>query len=327
MNGQKIILHTRKMYKENKIAVVIPAYNEGKLIELTLNGIPEFVDIVFVVHDGSTDDTYERILKLQGIQKRIIVINHETNKGLGQSLIDGYLTSKESDADITVIMAGDNQMDPNDLPNLLDRIIDEGFDYVKGNRLLHSEVKTSMPRYRLIGNAILTILTKFATGYFFLMDPQSGYTAIKNSVLKKIPIEKMTKGYGYNADILCMLNIQGFKVTDQEIRPVYGDEKSKIKLLKYIFKSTFLLIRLFFRRLWRRYVILDFHPLILFYLFSIFNIIAIIIPLIVRFFVLYKSEGEAPKTTLIILVFTTLITFQSVLFAIWMDMDYNKRKS
>ncbi len=314
------------MYKSKRIAVIIPAYNEGVLIEQTLQGIPPFIDFIYVVHDCSTDNTKDRIIKQGEVDPRIMMIDHKKNMGLGQTLIDGYVASKNnSDIDISVIMAGDNQMDPEDLPGLLDRIIEEEFDYVKGNRLLHRDVKTTMPRYRLVGNAILTILTKFATGYFYLMDPQCGYTAIKNSALKKIPIEEMTKGYGYNADILCMLNIQGFKVTDIEVRPVYGDEKSKIKLIKYIWKSFFLLQRLFLRRLWRRYVILDFHPLIMFYLFSIFNIVALIIPFLIRFFVLFVETGEAPKTTLIILVFTTLITFQSVLFAIWMDMDYNKR--
>jgi hypothetical protein len=174
-------------------------------------------------------------------------------------------------------MAGDNQMYPGDLPAILDRIIDEGYDYIKGNRLLHSNIG-SMPKYRFFGNSILTILTKFATGYYSLMDPQCGYTAIKNTALVKIPIENMTKGYGYNADILCMLNIQKFKVADVEVRPVYDREKSKIQLWKYIPKTSWLLINLFFRRLWQRYVILDFHPLILFYLFAAFNLIFIIIP-------------------------------------------------
>ena len=305
---------------------MIPAYNEGALIEKTLSGIPGYIDTLYVVHDGSTDDTLERIRNRMSADPRIILINHEKNSGLGQSLIDGYLASRDSDTDITVIMAGDNQMDPVDLPTLLDRIIDERYDYVKGNRLLHKEVKNSMPRHRIVENAVLTILTKFATEYFFIMDPQCEYTAIRNSALKKIPIHDMTKGYGYNADILCMLNIEGFRVADCEVRPVYGDEKSKIKLLKYIFKTSTLLMRLFFRRLWKRYVILDFHPLVLFYLFVVLNLFAVIIPLSIRFFYFYYKFDLAPKTTLIILSFSVLITFQSLLFSIWMDMDYNKRK-
>lgn len=313
------------MYKGEKIAVVVPAYNEELLIVETLNGIPEFVDYIIVINDSSEDGTLSLITKQQAKDKRLIIINHDKNKGLGQSLIDGYLESLRTDSDITAIMAGDNQMHPDDLPILIDKLIDEDFDYVKGNRLLHQDI-SAMPKYRFLGNAVLTILTKFATGYYTLMDPQAGYTAIKNDVLKKIYIDKMTKGYGYNAYILCMLNIYGYKVTDVEIIPVYGKERSKIKLWKYIPQTSIILLKLFFYRLWKRYIVLDFHPLILFYLFALFNFIFIIIPFTIRFFIMYFKFGEAPKTTLTILVFSILIAFQSILFAIWMDMDYNKKK-
>ena len=311
------------MYKNHKVGVVVPAYNEAMLILETLNGMPAYLDKIFVINDASKDRTLELIRQQQIKDQRIEIINHETNKGLGQSLIDGYVASKNSDMDITVVMAGDNQMHPDDLPNLLDPIIELGADYTKGNRLLHENIHT-MPRYRFFGNSMLTILTKFATGYYFSMDPQCGYTAIKNSALKKIPIEQMTKGYGYNADILTMLNIQSFRVTDVKVRPVYDREKSKIKLWKYIPKTSWILINLFFRRLWRRYIILDFHPLILFFLFSLFNIVFIIFPFIIRFIYMYWTTRQFPHTTMTILVFTILMTFQSILFAIWMDMDYNR---
>ncbi len=311
------------MYKGQRIAVVIPAYNEELLIVETLSGIPEYVDILFVINDASRDATLRLMTERQQVDARIVIINHETNKGLGQSLIDGYLASRESDADITAVMAGDNQMHPDDLAGLLDKLIDGGYDYVKGNRLLHRNIG-SMPRYRFFGNALLTILTKFATGYYPLMDPQCGYTAIKNSALRVIPIDRMTKGYGYNADILCMLNIHGFRVTDAQVRPVYDREKSKIKLWKYIPKTSFLLIRLFFRRLWQRYVVLDFHPLVLFYFYALFNLAFIALPLIVRFLYLYFTLNETPMTTLTILALALTTAFQSILFAIWMDMDYNR---
>ena len=183
-----------------------------------------------------------------------------------------------------------------------------------------------MPRYRYFGNAVLTILTKFATGYYALMDPQSGYTAIRNAALRSIPIAKMTKGYGYNADILNMLNIQGYRAGDIKIRPVYGREHSKIVLWKYIPRTSWLLVKLFFRRLWQRYVVLDFHPLVLFYLFSFFCFLFIVLPFTARFFWMYYTYAELPRTTLTILIFTFLIAFQSILFAIWMDMDYNRQR-
>ena len=313
------------MYKDNNICVIIPAYNEEELILETLSGIPGYVDNIIVINDCSKDTTRLLVESRKLNDKRIELINHEKNEGLGKSLIDGYLSSKQNPGtDITAVMAGDNQMNPKDLHKLLDKIIDENYDYIKGNRLLHTNI-SAMPTHRFLGNSVLTILTKFATGYYSLMDPQCGYTAIKNSVLKKIPIEMMTRGYGYNADILCMLNIQQFKVSDAEVEPVYGREKSKIKLWKYIPVTSFLLVKLFFRRLWQRYIVRDFHPLVLFYLFALFNAIFIIIPFSIRFFVLYFKMDVVPKTTLTILFFSILITFQSVLFAIWMDMDYNKR--
>lgn len=314
------------MYKNKKIGIIVPAYNEEILIGETLDGIPNFVDKIIVINDGSTDNTLSIIQKKSLKEKRIQIINHEKNKGLGQSLIDGYLYCRESDLDIIAVMAGDNQMHPDDLYKLLDLIVMKNNDYVKGNRLLHQNI-SSMPLYRFIGNSILTILTKFATGYYSLMDPQCGYTAITKEALAAIPIETMTRGYGYNADILCMLNVGGFKVTDIQVRPVYDREKSKIKLWKYIPKTSILLIRLFFRRLWRRYVILDFHPLILFYLFAFFNSLLIVLPFAFRFFYMYMTYKELPRTTMTILIFTILITFQSILFAIWMDMDYNRRKN
>lgn len=311
------------LYKNHRIGVVVPAYNEEELILETLGGMPEWMDRIFVVNDASRDRTLELIRGRQKEDPRVEIINHETNKGLGQSLIDGYVAAAKSDVDVTVVMAGDNQMHPGDLPTLLDPIVENGFDYVKGNRLLHQNVG-SMPRHRFFGNAVLTILTKFATGYYSLMDPQCGYTAIRNKTLRAIPIEEMTKGYGYNADILNMLNIQRFRVTDVEVRPVYDREKSKIKLWKYIPKTSAILIRLFFRRLWQRYVVVDFHPLVLFYAFAFFNVVAIMIPFIFRFFYMWATVGELPRTTLVVLISTFLVTFQSILFAIWMDMDYNR---
>jgi glycosyltransferase involved in cell wall biosynthesis len=312
------------MYKRHRVAVVVPAFNEEELLLDTLAGIPEFVDIIYVVNDGSSDRTLSLVEEQAAQDVRIRIINHEENQGLGQSLIDGYRASRSSEADITAVMAGDNQMHPDDLAALIDPIIEQGYDYVKGNRLLHGDVHR-MPRHRWFGNAILTILTKFATGYYSVMDPQCGYTAIRNSALATIPIEEMTRGYGYNADILCMLNIHRFGVADVQVRPVYGREKSKIKLWQYIPRTSLILLRLFFRRLWRRYVILDFHPLILFYAFAFFNTLFILVPFAGRLVYMWQKYGEVPKTTLIILVSTFLITFQSILFAIWMDMDYNRK--
>ena len=233
------------MPNNKTIGVVIPAYNEQGLIRKVLTTMPDFVDKMVVVNDGSSDDTLDIIHELGALDSRIVLVNHEKNKGLGQTLIDGYLYAAEAGLDCIAVMAGDAQMDPDDLEGVVSPIIFDGYDYVKGNRLLRHDCYDNMPRYRFFGNAALTLLTKFATGYWHIIDPQCGYTAISNRALKNIPIEGMTKGYGYNADILNMLNLANYRVKDVEVRPVYGDEVSKIKLHKYIPKVSMLLLGLF----------------------------------------------------------------------------------
>ena len=312
------------MYREHSVAVVVPAYKEEELIAETIEGIPDWVDAIIVVEDGSPDGTLEVLEKIATERASVQILRHAVNQGLGQSLIDGYVSAREQGFDLVAIMAGDNQMDAADLPGVLDPIVEGTADYVKGNRLLHRSIG-AMPTYRFLGNSVLTILTKFATGYYRLMDPQCGYTAISKDALARIPIESMTRRYGYNADILCMLNILQFRVADVEVRPVYDREKSKIKLRTYVPKTSWLLMKLVVRRIWRRYIVRDFHPLVLFLVFGLGCLGFIFAPFLARFLYLYAETGEAPQTTLIILVLSGLLGFQSCLFAIWMDMDYNSR--
>ena len=312
------------MYKNKSIGVIVPAYNEEILLPKTLETMPSYVDKIFVIDDFSADKTLSILKDYQKKDSRIQIIIHESNKGLGQSLIDGYLEAISSEVDITAVMAGDNQMSPDDLPAVLDPIVNSEVDYVKGNRLLRDDVTSKMPRHRYIGNSILTLLTKFATGYWKIIDPQCGYTAISLKALKKIPIQKMTKGYGYNADILNMLNLKNQKVQDVEVKPVYGQEKSKIKLTSYIPLVSKLLLKLFFRRMMHKYLIRDFHPLALLYFFSLTNLFLFALPLKIRFFYLYFKIGYAPQTTLILLTFAFTIGFLSLILAMWMDMEDNR---
>ncbi len=312
------------MIKNKTIGVVMPAHNEELLITETLQGIPDFVDKIIVVNDASKDNTKEKILAEQAKQSRIVFIDHEKNKGLGATLADGYVKALELDLDCIAVMAGDNQMDPADLENIVMPIIDETVDYTKGNRLLYKGASKIMPKYRFFGNIVATFLTKFATGYWQLIDPQCGYTAISKKALDKIDIATLKKGYGYNADILYRLNFYNFKITDVEVKPVYGREKSGIKLFRYTIDVCWFLTKMFWRRLMEKYFFRDFHPLILFYFFSFVSLILISIPLIIRFFVLYFQTGQAPGTTLIILSFSLMMGFFSFGFAIWLDMESNK---
>lgn len=303
----------------------MPAHNEELLIAETLSGVPKFVGKIFVVNDASTDKTGQIIKRLAKNNKRIVLISHKENQGLGATLSTGYIAALKAKIDVIAVMAGDNQMDPTELTRVVNPIIDGKTDYVKGNRLLEPDVAAVMPKYRLVGNAVATILTKFATGYWGVIDPQCGYTAISYEALSKIDIKSLKRGYGYNADILTRLNILNFSVTDVPVTPVYGKEKSGIKFTRYVVDVCWLLLKLFLKRMKDKYLVRDFHPLIFFYLMSFVNVFLVSLPLVVRFIYLYAKYGYAPQTTLIILSFTATIGFFSFFFATWMDMEDNKK--
>ena len=312
------------MVENHTIAVVVPAYNEELLIGKTVSTMPAFVDAIIVVNDGSKDRTRAVLLEYQAKDPRLTIIDHPRNKGLGQSLIDGYVHAREQGYDITAVMAGDAQMSPDDLGAVLAPIVAGNADYAKGNRLLVADVAEHMPAYRLVGNAVLTILTKFATGYWQVIDPQCGYTAISKRALAAIPIERMIKGYGYNADILNMLNIRDFFVADVEVKPVYGMEQSKIKLRTYIPTVSWLLVRLFFRRLVQKYMVRNFNPLCLSYLCGAMLLLFGSLPLGIRLIYLYATSREFPQTTMLCLIFVTIAGLQILLAAIQNDMDDNR---
>lgn len=312
------------MYKEQKIAIVIPAYNEERLIGKTLRSIPEYVDFIITVNDGSTDNTAALIDQHREHDPRIYLITNNPNLGLGRSIWKGYATCDELGVDVFVVMAGDGQMDPEDLPNLLDPIVEGKAEYCKGNRLQNKDVKQHMPLYRFFGNAILTILTKFATSYWHAVDPQCGYTAIKKEAYRAVDKEKLHRRYGYNADILTRLNIINCRLAEVPVKAIYGEAKSGIKLYTYIPTVSFLLVKLFIKRLIHKYV-WAFHPILLYYLFGIVllfggGIFGSYVVLIDLFTLRDIGYGWMLLGSIAI-----LIGFQSIFFAIWLDMEDNKK--
>lgn len=236
------------MYRGNKISVVIPAYNEEVLIQDTLRGVPEYVDRIYVVNDGSSDGTEERIREIASKNGRYVLINHEINKGVGAAIVSGYTRSMMDKMDITAVMAGDNQMDPLELPKLLDPIVDGEADYAKGNRLRSRDTAKGMSHWRYFGNNLLTYMTRIAAGNARINDPQNGYTAISNHVFKTMRPESIFTWYGYCNDMLVKLSAFGFTIRDVDIPARYGREKSGISYPKYIYRIS----RLLFNELvWR----------------------------------------------------------------------------
>ena len=312
------------MYRGKTVAVVVPAYNEEKLIGKVLKTIPTFVDHLVVVDDASQDHTGEVVKECQKEDLRIIYLRLKGNQGVGGAIVAGYKWARDHEIEISVVMAGDAQMDPVDLPSLLEPIVEGEVDYSKGNRLFTGKAWRIIPKTRYIGNALLTFLTKIASGYWHVADSQSGYTAIALKVLKTLDLDGIYKRYGMPNDILVKLNVYQFRVRDIPINPIYGvGERSYMKIYRVIFTLSFLLLKLFFWRLKEKYVIRDFHPLVLFYLLGFFlTPVGIIFGgylLIYRLFI-----GTVAPTSALFAAFFAISGLQSLFFAMWFDMEYNK---
>ncbi|MBN1611650.1 MAG: glycosyltransferase family 2 protein [Polyangiaceae bacterium] len=208
-----------------KIAIVVPAYQEGRLIGRTLAGLPDYVDIVVVVDDASSDTT-ATVARCSG-DPRIGVVVHPENRGVGAAIVTGYRRALDQGADVLAVMAGDNQMHPDDLVGVLRPVLDRTADYAKGNRLLHPDART-MPWARRSAGRVLAALTRLATG-LDIGDSQCGYTALSASAARQLPLEGLWPRYGYPNDLLGLLAAHGMRVAEVPVRPVYADESSGVR--------------------------------------------------------------------------------------------------
>lgn len=249
------------MYKEHRIAVVIPAHNEARHVGQVIQGMPEFVDHMIVVDDNSQDATRDVALATE--DPRLILLRTTQQEGVGGAVILGYRKGVGLGSDIVVKMDGDGQMPPEYLSSLLDAVIDQGYDYAKGNRFLAGESLAQMPKHRIFGNVVLTFMTKLASGYWHIFDPQNGYTAIKADALRVLDLDRINKSYFFENDVLIQLNFFGFRVKDVAIPARYGEEESGINLFQVSFTFPFLLLRRYFRRVYQKYVLRDFSPIAL----------------------------------------------------------------
>jgi glycosyltransferase involved in cell wall biosynthesis len=213
------------VYRELRVAVVIPAFNERRKIAETIATVPDLADAVVVVDDASHDDT-ARQAELAALRRadpgRVEVLRHAANRGVGGAIATGYRRAIALGADVAAVMAGDGQMDPDDLPALLDPIASGGADYVKGNRFLHPAIWTTMPASRIFGNLLLSAATRVTSGYRHVFDSQCGYTAIHRRALAAIELDKLFPRYGYPNDLLSRLRIADMRVVDVPVRPIYG---------------------------------------------------------------------------------------------------------
>jgi len=246
------------MYRDLTIAVVMPAYNEARLVGKAITAVPRFVDHVVVIDDCSTDGTVDAVLAVG--DPRLTLIRHTANTGVGGAVRDGHHRALDLGADVSVVMAGDAQMDPAYLPDLLDPIADGTADFTKANRFFSRDSLAGMPRHRVLGSIALSFMTKAASGYWHIFDPQNGYTATSARTLRRIALDQLAIGYEFENDFLIRLCIADARAQDVPIPAVYGDEVSGIRLHKVAPALFWLLFRGFWRRIVVKHVLQSFSP-------------------------------------------------------------------
>jgi glycosyltransferase involved in cell wall biosynthesis len=309
------------MYEGKTVAVVVPAYNEEALIGSTVAGIPDFVDRIIVVDDASSDATAERAATGG---ERVEVLAHERNEGVGAAIVTGYKRAIAEEIDVTCVMAADGQMDPDDLETLVRAVAAGEVDYAKANRLFTGQAWNLIPRTRYFGNAALSFLTKIASGYWHVADSQSGYTAANLETLKLLDLDNIYRRYGFPNDILVHLNVWNRRVRDYPSRPIYGvGERSGIRLRKVVPRISWLLLKGFFWRMGQKYVIRDFHPLVLFYTLGLLLLGAGVILGLVETG-LRIAGNSIPFATIVLVALFVISGLQLLLFAMWFDMESNK---
>lgn len=306
------------MYKGAIIAAVVPAYKEALMITQVIDTMPDYVDHIVIVDDHSPDNTSEVVA--QSTDPRVTLIRHEVNQGVGGAVITAHQKAMELGADVNVVMAGDAQMDPAYLPDLLDKVTDGGYGFAKANRFYSPESFAGMPKYRVFGNIVLSFMTKAASGYWNLFDPQNGYTAIRTSVLKRVPLERVAKRYSFENDLLIHLNILNTSAVDVPIPAVYGEEVSSIKLSKVVPELLNLLFVGGAKRFWYRYVLWSFSPIALLAFFGglfMFIGVALGIWMIVQIAI----TGMATAATVMLVGLPILVGTQMLISGLQLDIQ------
>jgi glycosyltransferase involved in cell wall biosynthesis len=217
------------VYLQHRIAVAVPAHNEERLVARTLVAVPPFVDVVVAVDDASDDATSARIGEAARVDPRVHALAHATNRGVGAAIVTAYRAALHLGADVVAVMDGDGQMDPADLPALLDPVCRGRADLAKGHRFHRLVPRGPMPIARVVGNHVLSVATRIAAGFAGPLDAQCGYTAISSNALARLPLDRLYPRYGFPNDLVLRSLEAGLRVESVPIRALYGSEISGIR--------------------------------------------------------------------------------------------------
>ena len=245
------------MIDGRKIAVVIPCYRVRDRILGVLERVGPEVDAIYVVDDGCPEQSGQHVLD-SCHDPRIRVIRHDENQGVGGATITGYRAAVKDGMYAAVKIDGDGQMDPGLVPDFVEPILDGRADYTKGNRFYDPEDLRAMPAARLLGNAVLSFMSKASSGYWNIFDPTNGYTAIRVSVIEYLPLEKISRRYFAETDLLFRLNLLRCRVIDVPMAAVYGEEDSNLRIMGIVLPFLAGHLRNFGKRVSYNYFLRDF---------------------------------------------------------------------
>ena len=310
------------MYRDLRVAVVVPAHHEERLIGKVITTMPPAVDHIVVVDDASTDGTSQAVEAVVDPRVELIVLTE--NQGVGGAILTGHRRALELGADVAVVMAGDAQMDPAYLPALLDPIANGEAQYTKANRFFGPGTFAGMPRHRIVGNLVLSFMTKAASGYWSLFDPQNGYTAIHRSALERLPLDRIARRYEFENDMLIQLNIMRVPARDVPVPALYGAEVSGMRLSRVAPRIMRQLWRGFWQRMWWKYVLQSFSPVALMF-FS--GLACVLVGVAMGGFVLVNTLGPpvASPGTVVLSVAPFLTGMHLLIMALFLDIQEGNR--
>ncbi len=312
------------MTQEIKIAVVIPAFKVKRQLQNVVDLIPPYIWRIYIVDDACPEGSTINIKKLH--DNRIIILKHEFNLGVGGAMKTGYLSAINDGADILVKIDGDGQMNPKLIMDFASPIIDGEADYTKGNRFYDLEAVKQMPRIRIFGNAILSMMCKLSSGYWDIFDPTNGYTAIDASVCKNLPFSKISNRYFFETDMLFRLNLSRAVVMDIPMESKYGAEISNLRISKIIFEFLIKHIRNFSKRVFYNYFLRDMSLASIELFVGVFLMMFGIIFGLNEWTSSYENGVASPAGTVMLAAMPVLIGLQLILAFLGYDISSVPRK-
>ena len=303
------------------LAVVIPAYRVADEIEAVISSLPDYLRHIIVVDDASPDNTSEMVNALASRDRRIVLVRHEQNQGVGGAVLTGFKKALELGAQVVVKIDGDHQMDPAHIPALVTPLLEGKADYAKGNRFRDFESLQHMPLVRRIGNLGLSFLTKAATGYWNCFDPTNGFFAIRAEMLAELPLERIDRRYFFETSMLATLYLLGAFILDVPMPARYRGERSSLSIWRVLVEFPAKLFVTLLRRILLRYFLFDFSMVSVYLLTGIPLILFGLIFGSVKWLQYIELGVAAPTGTVILPTLALILGIQILLSAIEIDMN------